>query len=35
MYPLPDALHPDAAAHRFEGERFAKQVFGDGLESLG
>ncbi|MFE7115490.1 GDSL-type esterase/lipase family protein [Streptomyces sp. NPDC057654] len=25
--PLPDALHPDAAAHRRIGERFAAQVF--------
>ncbi|WP_406629151.1 GDSL-type esterase/lipase family protein [Amycolatopsis sp. WGS_07] len=29
-HPLPDALHPDAATHRFVGERFAKQVFGPG-----
>ncbi|WP_409182085.1 GDSL-type esterase/lipase family protein [Amycolatopsis sp. VS8301801F10] len=29
-HPLPDALHPDAATHRLVGERFAKQVFGDG-----
>ncbi|WP_372344515.1 GDSL-type esterase/lipase family protein [Streptomyces sp. KL116D] len=28
--PLPDALHPDAAAHRRIGERFAALAFGDG-----
>ncbi|MEX0429526.1 GDSL-type esterase/lipase family protein [Nocardioides sp. DS6] len=28
--PLPDALHPDADAHRLIGERFAARVFGDG-----
>jgi len=28
--PLPDDLHPDAAAHRRVGERFAERVFGDG-----
>ncbi|MFF3488643.1 GDSL-type esterase/lipase family protein [Streptomyces sp. NPDC002701] len=28
--PLPDGLHPDAAAHRRIGERFADQVFGTG-----
>ncbi|OEV01840.1 lipase [Streptomyces qinglanensis] len=28
--PLPDELHPDAAAHRRIGERFAAQVFADG-----
>lgn len=27
-HPLPDALHPDAASHRFIGERFADLVFG-------
>lgn len=27
-YPLPDALHPDAATHRLIGERFAASVFG-------
>ena len=29
-HPLPDALHPDAATHRFVGDRFADTVFGDG-----
>ncbi|MFI7008460.1 SGNH/GDSL hydrolase family protein [Streptomyces sp. NPDC050145] len=28
--PLPDELHPDAAAHRRIGERFAERVFGPG-----
>ncbi|MFE2073241.1 GDSL-type esterase/lipase family protein [Streptomyces misionensis] len=28
--PLPDGLHPDAAAHRRIGERFAARVFGAG-----
>jgi hypothetical protein len=28
--PLPDRLHPDAAAHRRMGDRFAKLVFADG-----
>ncbi len=28
--PLPDALHPDAAAHRRIGERFAGRAFGPG-----
>ena len=28
--PLPDQLHPDAAAHRRIGERFAERAFGDG-----
>ena len=28
--PLPDRLHPDAAAHRRIGERFAERVFADG-----
>ena len=28
--PLPDALHPDGAAHRRIGERFAKRVFAAG-----
>jgi hypothetical protein len=28
--PLPDALHPDTAAHRLMGERFADLAFGDG-----
>ncbi|MBX9389265.1 GDSL-type esterase/lipase family protein [Streptomonospora nanhaiensis] len=28
--PLPDALHPDAAAHRRIGERFAERVFASG-----
>ncbi|MFF2198580.1 GDSL-type esterase/lipase family protein [Streptomyces sp. NPDC058157] len=28
--PLPDALHPDAAAHRRIGERFAARAFGEG-----
>lgn len=28
--PLPDGLHPDAAAHRRIGEHFAKLVFADG-----
>ncbi|WP_158880416.1 SGNH/GDSL hydrolase family protein [Amycolatopsis anabasis] len=28
--PLPDALHPDTAAHRRIGERFAELAFGDG-----
>ncbi|WP_047871052.1 GDSL-type esterase/lipase family protein [Nocardiopsis sp. RV163] len=28
--PLPDELHPDAAAHRRIGERFAERVFGAG-----
>ncbi|MDQ0809116.1 hypothetical protein QFZ63_000830 [Streptomyces sp. B3I7] len=28
--PLPDALHPDAAAHRRMGERFAGSVFAEG-----
>jgi hypothetical protein len=28
--PLPDELHPDAAAHRRIGERFAGRAFGDG-----
>lgn len=28
--PLPDGLHPNAAAHRLIGERFATTVFGDG-----
>ncbi|MGW1014709.1 GDSL-type esterase/lipase family protein [Streptomyces termitum] len=28
--PLPDALHPDAAAHRRMGERFARHAFGAG-----
>ncbi|MFE0388794.1 GDSL-type esterase/lipase family protein [Streptomyces bungoensis] len=28
--PLPDGLHPDAAAHRRIGERFAALAFGDG-----
>ncbi|MFB9907746.1 GDSL-type esterase/lipase family protein [Allokutzneria oryzae] len=28
--PLPDALHPDTAAHRHIGERFAELVFGNG-----
>ncbi|MDQ0791162.1 GDSL-type esterase/lipase family protein [Streptomyces sp. B3I8] len=28
--PLPDALHPDAAAHRRMGERFAESVFAEG-----
>ncbi|MEU0288822.1 GDSL-type esterase/lipase family protein [Streptomyces sp. NPDC006147] len=28
--PLPDRLHPDAAAHRRIGERFAAHVFADG-----
>ena len=28
--PLPDQLHPDAAAHRRMGERFATFAFGDG-----
>ncbi|MEU7580974.1 GDSL-type esterase/lipase family protein [Streptomyces sp. NPDC041068] len=28
--PLPDQLHPDAAAHRRIGERFAERVFADG-----
>jgi lysophospholipase L1-like esterase len=28
--PLPDHLHPDAAAHRRIGERFAERAFGDG-----
>jgi len=27
--PLPDELHPDAAAHRRIGERFAERAFGD------
>jgi lysophospholipase L1-like esterase len=26
--PLPDNLHPDAAAHRLIGERFARLAFG-------
>ncbi|WP_033293352.1 GDSL-type esterase/lipase family protein [Amycolatopsis jejuensis] len=30
VHPLPDALHPDAATHRFVGERFAKQAFAAG-----
>lgn len=29
--PLPDQLHPDAAAHRRIGERFADRVFGAGI----
>ncbi|QEE61048.1 lipase [Salinibacterium sp. dk2585] len=29
-FPLPDALHPDAATHAFMGERFARLAFGDG-----
>ncbi|GGO57534.1 lipase [Streptomyces daqingensis] len=29
-YPLPDELHPDAAAHRLIGERFAERAFGAG-----
>jgi hypothetical protein len=28
--PLPDQLHPDAAAHRRIGERFAAPAFGTG-----
>ena len=28
--PLPDQLHPDAAAHRRIGERFAQRLLGDG-----
>lgn len=28
--PLPDGLHPDAAAHRRIGERFAELAFGPG-----
>ncbi|WP_237047800.1 GDSL-type esterase/lipase family protein [Lentzea guizhouensis] len=28
--PLPDALHPDTAAHRLIGERFARYAFEDG-----
>lgn len=32
--PLPDALHPDAAAHRRVGERFAKLVFGDRVSAV-
>ncbi|MDR5784836.1 SGNH/GDSL hydrolase family protein [Caballeronia sp. LZ065] len=28
-YPLPDALHPDGATHRFIGERFARCAFAD------
>jgi hypothetical protein len=31
--PLPDALHPDAAAHRRIGERFTKLVFSGGVFS--
>ena len=27
-FPLPDALHPDAAAHRRIGDRFAEHAFG-------
>ncbi|WP_326957730.1 GDSL-type esterase/lipase family protein [Amycolatopsis sp. NBC_01286] len=30
-FPLPDNLHPDAAAHRRIGERFTKLVFADGV----
>ncbi|MER5884022.1 GDSL-type esterase/lipase family protein [Streptomyces sp. NPDC001941] len=30
VLPLPDSLHPDAAAHRLMGERFADLVFGKG-----
>ncbi|MGJ9413687.1 SGNH/GDSL hydrolase family protein [Aeromicrobium sp. CF4.19] len=29
-FPLPDALHPDAATHVLIGERFANVAFGDG-----
>ncbi|UOZ07820.1 GDSL-type esterase/lipase family protein [Amycolatopsis sp. WQ 127309] len=32
-FPLPDNLHPDAAAHRRIGERFTKLVFADGVFS--
>ncbi len=32
-FPLPDALHPDAAAHRLIGERFMQQVFETGAFS--